>query len=172
MSPTIINSDDRVLPKGRTVDLVIQDTGDETLVYDMKNENAHHLNSTMSLIWKYCDGKTNFQEIKDELSKTLKIKVDDDLVFLALSELKKSDLIEEGVEKNEFDSLSRRKVLLKYALPAVAIPMVMSLVTPTNAQMLSCLPEESPCLGNPIACCPGLVCNAFEGNSCDLVAPD
>jgi len=44
------------LPQARSEDLVIQDIGDEVLVYDLTRHKAHCLNRTAALVWRKCDG--------------------------------------------------------------------------------------------------------------------
>jgi hypothetical protein len=158
---------DMFLPNSRAKELVIQETENETLVYDLRIDKAHHLNETMSIIWKNCDGQTSHETLKEILSKKLKTRIEDDFIWVALKDLDKVNLLAEEIQADTFKNLNRRKVLLKYALPAITIPMVMSLVTPVSAQMGSCLPEEAPCLEAPTPCCPGLICNLFESGTCD-----
>ena len=158
------------LPLSRVKELVVQETNDEILVYDLKIDKAHHLNETTAMIWKHCDGKTSSETVRNALSEKLKTKIEDDFIWVALKQLDDANLLEEGLDNENYQKLSRRKVLQKYALPTLAIPVVMSLVTPVSAQMGSCVPEEGICTA-PMDCCAGLTCNAFEGGTCDLV-PD
>jgi len=157
------------LPIARVEKLVVQEMENETLVYDLKTDKAHHLNKTMSVVWSKCDGETSFDEVSKVLSKDLDAKIENDFVLLALQELEKSNLIETSSEESNREIISRRKVLLNYALPAIVAPVVMSLVSPASAQTASCIPQEGACDPTSVpGCCPGLGCTGFEG-SCENV---
>ena len=82
------------LPKTRTQNVVIQETSDEVLVYDLDKNKAVCLNETSAIIWKLCDGQKSVNEIADEVGKKLKSKVNKDLVLLALDQLKNEGLLE------------------------------------------------------------------------------
>jgi hypothetical protein len=148
--------DSNYLPKAKNQELVIQELGDETLVYNLTCDKAHHLNKTISLVWKNCDGATSVWQMTNLLEKELGIKVEEDFVWLALEELNKVELLEEKIQKTQFPKLSRRKVLLRYALPAVALPVVMSLVAPPAvlAQSVACIPVGSNGCTSVADCCP------------------
>lgn len=157
------------LPIARVEKLVVQEMENETLVYDLKTDKAHHLNKTMSVVWQKCDGKTSFDEVAKSLSKELDANIENDFVLLALQELEKSNLIESSSDESNREIISRRKVLLNYALPAVAAPLVMSLVSPVSAQTASCIAQESACDPPTVpGCCPGLNCTGFEG-TCEAI---
>ena len=62
------------LPQARrTGDLVIQELGDETLVYDRARHKISYLDPTASLVWKYCDGKTKKVEVARLLNRKLQL---------------------------------------------------------------------------------------------------
>jgi len=85
--------------------------------------------------------------------------IEEDFVWIALDELAKADLLEDRVLYKDTMSLSRRKVLLKYALPAAFLPGVISLIAPKAVNAQSCLGNgQGDCMGNPVLCCPGLTC--------------
>ncbi len=143
-----------LLPKSRDNEIVIQEVENEVLVYDLKTDKAHHLNKTMTEVWKNCDGKTSVRQLSEKLSKKLNEKIEGDFIWLALDELEKANLLEEKVDSKIFSKFSRRKVLFKYASIAVALPAVMSLITSTAAQAGSCLGNNANCTQNA-QCCSG-----------------
>ncbi len=161
-----LNIGQTTLPKSRTSNLVIQEVDDDLLVYDITVDKAHHLNETISLIWSKCDGKTTFDKLVQTLEKELKTKIETDFIWLALKELEKANLLEENVNNQNFKGLSRRKVLFKYALPSLVLPVIVSLVAPQVAQAQSCLAPlgmvNDPCSA-PSQCCPGLICVPAAG---------
>ncbi|MEZ5345200.1 MAG: PqqD family protein [Pyrinomonadaceae bacterium] len=148
------------LPKAKTAEIVVQEVDNELLIYNLTTNEAHHLNKTVTMVWRNCDGTTTFDDMAEALSRELGEKVEADFVFVAISELEKIGLLTESVDADAWGKISRRNVLFRYALPALAIPVVVSLVTPASAQVQgSCLGQfELNCLNPATPCCPGLVC--------------
>lgn len=61
------------LPKAGTENLVEQNLGAQTLIYDLLTHKAFNLNETSSIVYKACDGKTSFDELKRRLRSVLKM---------------------------------------------------------------------------------------------------
>jgi hypothetical protein len=142
-----------LLPRSRTDNLVIRELDDETLVYDMKRDEAHCLNQTAALVWEQCDGKTTATQAARSLQSKLAAPVDTDLVWLAVKQLDRFHLVESSAKSV---SVSRRNLVLKYAPAALALPVIMSISAPTSAQAASCVcPNCCPgfsCFGSPPSC--------------------
>lgn len=83
------------LPRARTKGLVISELDDETLVYDLERHEAHCLNQIAALVWKRCDGKTSVAKMTGVLQKKLDTSVDVDIVWLAIKQLQRFDLVED-----------------------------------------------------------------------------
>ncbi len=129
-----------VKPTSRRDDLVVQDLNGEVLIYDLREHKAFCLNETSALVWQACDGEKNVAEIGRELGKKLNSPANDDLVWLALDQLKKENLIESKEEdfQIDFNGMSRREVIRKVGLASVvALPIISSLVAPTAASAQS-----------------------------------
>lgn len=172
-----ISSSGGYMPRATTKEIVVQEVGGETLIYDMRVNKAHNLNSTMAMILKYCDGKTRIQEVAASLEEKLKTKIEDDFIYLAILELERANLLLEGDSLPEFQDISRRKVLFNYALPALAMPIVLSLVAPESVHAQSCAMLQDPCAGAGTGnCCPGIdACQSFVccngvGSPCSVEA--
>ena len=149
-------------PKARKNNIVVQKLGKETLVYDLNENRALCLNETSAIVWGMCDGRRTATEISDEMSKKLKTLIDEDLVNLALDQLNKDGLLEDG-GGNYLEEVSRREVIRKVGFASmVVLPVVSSLVAPEAALAQSCLSGTSSGCGSP--CCPGLTC--FVGLHC------
>lgn len=133
------------LPRARTEGLVISELDDETLVYDLERHEAHCLNQTAALVWRRCDGKTTVAKMTDVIQKQLDTSVDVDIVWLAIKQLQRFHLIENGEGHVVTPVVSRRKLLLKYAPAALALPVIMSIQAPAAGQASSCQNEGSPC---------------------------
>ncbi len=140
-------------PIARSSEIVVQEVGDETLVYDLKTHNAKCLNQTSAMIWKLCDGKMTALEITMALSAELKTKVDENLVWLAFDQLQKEGLLDGENISPKFSGTSRRDVIKKVGFAAViALPIVSSVVAPTAASAQS------------------TACTVTSGTSCDCSA--
>ena len=144
------------LPHARTKDLVVRELGDETLIYDLKNDRAHCLNGTAAFIWKSCDGKRTAAKTARDMEKALRVPADTGVVWLALEELERINLLENYKKPGDGNLVSRRALMLKYAPAALALPLIMSISAPTAAQTGSCVCPN---------CCPGFCCDA-SSNTC------
>ena len=143
-------------PAARQTGLIIQETGDELLVYDSETNQANCLNPTAAFVWKNCDGNKSASEIAELFQKRFGTKVDDDFVWLAIDQLGQNDLLEKQLEIVN-GGMSRREVIKKIGLTAmVALPVVAALTAPTSVlAATSCrCPSGSAadCVGQAQAC--------------------
>ena len=141
------------LPRSRTENLVIRELDDETLVYDMERNEAHCLNLTAALVWQHCDGATTAVQAARSLQSRLRAPVDTDLVWLAIKQLERFNLVVKS------PAVSRRKLILKYAPAALALPVILSINAPVAAQAGSCAGQGQSC--ETIPCCPGFNCDGI-----------
>jgi hypothetical protein len=121
------------LPLVRSRDIVIQSLGKEVLIYDLNTHKAYNLNETSSIVYQACDGRTSFSELKAKNNLT------DEIIYLALDELKKENLIEESEGYDSpFAGMSRREVIRKVGFASmIALPVISSMVAPTAAMAQS-----------------------------------
>jgi Coenzyme PQQ synthesis protein D (PqqD) len=135
--------------QARTEGLVIQEMSDEVLVYDLNTNKAHCLNQTAAFVWKKCDGKNSVSDIAGLLENEFNAPVQDDLVWLAIDQLSKDNLLEAKSIVSPTAGLSRREVVKRIGLASVvALPIVASLIAPTTALAGTC----SACAGDPGNC--------------------
>jgi hypothetical protein len=129
----------KVAPLSRKNDIVVQDLNGEVLIYDLKLNKAFCLNETSALVWQACDGNKSVDEISRSISKQMNQPANDDLVWLALDQLKQENLLENSEEVvANFDGMSRREVIRKIGLGTmIALPFVTGLIAPTAAQAQS-----------------------------------
>jgi hypothetical protein len=141
----------------REIEKLMPEARREGLVYDLKRNKAHCLNSTAALVWEYCDGKTSVTGIARAIEGRTNGPVEEDLVWLGVEQLSKSDLLRErATPPKEASGLSRREVMKRIGLAAVvALPAVTSIIAPSAAQAANCLPSTSPCTSSA-ECCSGL----------------
>ena len=77
----------------RIEDLVITETQEEMLAYDMNHHHIHHLNPLSKEIWRLCDGTRSVTDIARDADPAVAGKVDDEVVRLALTKLAAADLL-------------------------------------------------------------------------------
>ena len=148
-------------PTARHDGLVIRELPEELLVYDSETHEAHCLNETAAAVWKQCDGRTSVPEIAAKLSATpgKDIDEDEDVVWLALEDLWKRDLLVGAPAPDDEAAMSRSQLLRRGGIAAaVAVPVVMSVVAPKAAHAATCIPSGSPCTPNQSTCCPNTPC--------------
>jgi hypothetical protein len=138
-----------IYPKSRRANIVVQDAGNEVLIYDLAKNKAYCLNQTSALVWQNCDGNNSVADISRELSGKAKIDVSDEMVWLALDGLKRDDLLENGDEfEINFNGLNRRQIIKKVGLASmIALPIISAVIAPTAAaaQSNNLLPFFSVC---------------------------
>ena len=155
------------VPKARKDQLIVQQANDETLVYDLRSDKAHCLNLTAAAVWKSCDGKTTVADMVRQLGGELGGPVDEEVIWLALTQLEKFNLLDEKLTKPvTVVGMSRRELAKRLGTAAViALPLVISIVAPTAAHALTCppsggtnVPPGCPCNGGG-NCLPGKACS-------------
>jgi hypothetical protein len=157
----------QILPKARTEQLIVKEVDDEVLVYDLKSDKAHCLNKTAANVWKNCDGEKSLSDIKAALASDSGAAVDEGVVWLALDQLKQFKLLAEVPSAPAvFAGMSRRQLMRNLGVAAIALPVVVSIISPTAAFAASCInpggaPPGATCLTNG-ACC---------SNNCSSGAP-
>jgi len=141
-------------PLARKEGLIIEQMPDEVLVYDLERHKAHCLNRTAAYVWQHCDGKSDVSKIARRMEKEFNATVSDDLVFLALDQLGKDHLLEKRVAMPaEMVNVSRRQVMRRIGLAtAVALPVVISIMSPTAANAVTCIPSGGPCSATVVCC--------------------
>src|SRR5215217_6945311 len=141
------------LPFLRTENLVVNELPDELLIYDLEKNKAFCLNETARLIMNECNGETSIDEAVINLNRKLKSKVPEEVIWMVVEQLKKSDLL-----KNDYqipvqitNKVTRRKILRSAALLGLALPVISSLVAPTavNAQSGTCVMISGTCTFQP-----------------------
>jgi hypothetical protein len=127
------------LPKARTEQLIIKEADNEVLVYDLKTNKAHCLNNTAATIWKNCDGENSVADISASLSKDVGASVDERIVWLGLNQLEQFKLLSKTAPKPAaLAGLNRRQVIRALGVAAIALPAVVSIVSPRAVAAASC----------------------------------
>jgi hypothetical protein len=125
-------------PASRKDNIVIQEIRDEILIYDLTKNKAVCLNPTSAEIWQECDGTKSVSEISRHLTQKLKLNISEDIVWLALHQFKKDNLLADNHGfVTPFDNLNRREIVKRIGFAAiVALPVISSVIAPAavNAQ--------------------------------------
>ena len=161
----------KTLPTSRQTRLVIQELPDEVLIYDLDRDRAHCLNQAAAFVWKQCDGRTKVAEALVRFEEEFGTDVDEAMIWLALDQLEKFDLLQERVKRpNRMNRVSRRALIRSMGLAAaVAIPLITSIGIPTVQAFASCAPNGASCRGNGNCC--SNHCQATAGGESGICAP-
>jgi hypothetical protein len=137
-------------PLARKQGLIVQKMPDEVLVYDQERHLAHCLNSTAASVWKKCDGQNSVARIAVLVARELQVAVPDEVVLLALDQLRKDHLLAPNAPiPSPLNSVSRRALIRTIGIGAVvALPAIISLTAPTPAAASTGLATGSPCTSN------------------------
>lgn len=162
----------KVQPLARQSSLIVKEVDEETLVYDLEADKAHCLNSTAAQVWKSCDGKTSVKEIASQLSSPDRAPVDENLVWLALDQLEKFKLLDEAPAKPAMlAGLTRRQMVARLGIAAVALPAIVSIVSPHAYAQASLRPPGTCCV-NPNDCTSGTCLQDPPGQACTIYPPN
>ena len=144
----------KLLPKARTVEIVERDLDKELLIYDLTTHKAYTLNETSKIVFKACDGRKTFDELKE------KHRFTDELIHLALGELQQNALLNEDYV-SPFAGINRREIIKKVGLATmIALPVILALTAPQASHAASnrvdnCGPLNVCRLRNTVFCPPG-----------------
>jgi hypothetical protein len=126
-----------MLPTARKNNLLVEDVGEEVVVYDQERYRAHCLNRTAAMVWNNCNGQRTPEEIAAILQQELNPLADTDLVLLSLDRLEAAHLLQDPVERpTDQKRLSRRRFVRRVGtvgLLSLLLPAVQSIVAPTPA---------------------------------------
>lgn len=123
-------------PRARSQRLLVEEVGDEVVVYDLDNDFAHLLNATTAAVWRRCDGRSSFAAIAEGVKAALGEPIGEPVVLDALAQLQKTNLLEGPIDLPEH-GLSRRQILKGIGIAAVTIPVVTTVLAPTPAAAAS-----------------------------------
>ena len=196
-----------LLPKARSEGIISKEVGSELLVYDCARDLAHCLNETAAAVWNLCDGRTSVLEISERLavsrqtagadrsgetaegfslstgrsalSISSQMTPDNQIIWLALDQLRRSHLLETSTANAEptwpaaipgLEKMSRREAVRRIGLgAAITLPLVISMTAPTAVEAaVSCGASCHPC-STPADCCG--VCSNTTVPGCGPTTP-
>jgi hypothetical protein len=157
-----MNNNTQHTPTARKNGLVVRKLKDEVLIYDVEAHQAHCLNLSAAEIWERCDGSQTVSDLSSTftLDGNVSEHQREQMVWVALDQLEKANLLNKPVPKPEIIlGMSRRQLMKTAGIAAlIAIPIVSTILAPTAAQASTCLASGQGC-GVSAQCCSGL-CSA------------
>jgi hypothetical protein len=169
-------------PEARSERLLLEEVGNELVIYDLQRHRAHQLNRTAALVWQSCDGHKTVAELRKLLQTELDPAIDDQIVWQALERLGKAHLLREPPPRRASTArMTRRQALRKFgqtAALALLMPAVTSIFAPapllaahtcdstpcTNACTNRCTTDADCPPGNPF--CRLLACSNPQCSGC------
>jgi Coenzyme PQQ synthesis protein D (PqqD) len=129
----------------QSTNLILEDLRDELMIYDPERNKAFCLNQTAAYVWKHADGKTTVAEIAKRMEQDLQKPVNEQVVWFALDVLSKDGLLATTPAlPPPAPGVTRRDMLQKMGMGAMAIPVVTALfVSPAKAHASS-VPSSNP----------------------------
>lgn len=143
------------LPSKRHAGLLVENVQGEMLVYDLEHAQANCLNQTAALVWEYADGETSVAQIAARVSAELGAPVNEQVVWYALDQLQRKNLLQNPVNlPAPYATLSRRNFMKRVAMVGalVAIPAIVSLTAPTPTEAATCLAAGQVCASDAQCC--------------------
>jgi hypothetical protein len=155
----------KMAPVARDEGLLVEQVGDETVVFDADTKEAHCLSALAAVIFANCDGKTSVEDLARIASDKTREPVDTSQVMNALAQLEERDLMEPRAPREI--GLSRRTMLQRTAALGGAVaasPLITSVIAPTSAAAVTpgcgvfpttvlCCPCGRTGVGNKQDCC-------------------
>ncbi len=152
-------------PVARDEGLLVEQVGDETVVFDADTKEAHCLSALAAVIFAHCDGKTTVADLARLASERMNEPVETAQVMDALAQLEERDLMEPRAPSKI--GVSRRTMLQRSAALGGAVaasPLITSVIAPTSAAAVTpgcgvfpttvlCCPCGRTGVGNKQDCC-------------------
>ena len=128
------------LPQARQERLIVEESGNELLVYDQARDRVHCLNPSAVFVWRHCDGQTSIAQMTLLMHKEFDTPADEDLVSLALRQLHSKHLLTDGWHSQPATpKISRRELARRLGLGIALLPLVSSILAPTPVM------AQTPC---------------------------
>lgn len=115
-------------PQARSEDLIIEEVGDEVLIYDSRTDKGHCLSPEAARVWRRCDGRTPIDGLTAQLGLSVE-RVED-----ALDELERCELLAEEPTQMGHTRREMSVKVVKAGAAVAATPLIISALAPTPAQ--------------------------------------
>jgi hypothetical protein len=151
-------------PRATRKGWVIEEAGDELLVYNLRRHHAHCLNNTAVRIWRLCTGRLTVPQIASALKLSIDPVSSGTVVLDTIIQFDHLGLVEPM--GGTVPDMSRRQMVRRIGAAAAAgitLPLITSIVAPTPAHAASCGSAGALCGAGHPPCCPGLSCQNQNG---------
>ena len=119
-------------PRSRSTDVLVQEVGLETLVYDRRHDTVHSLDALTAHVYHKADGTLTVADLASSARASVNPAADRQLVSLALAELERVRLLDDpGADRTDATGkvVSRRDAV-RYLGAVAGMPMIASLSSP------------------------------------------
>jgi Coenzyme PQQ synthesis protein D (PqqD) len=144
----MIQSEERRPLRLQSDSLILEQLPHELMIYDREQNKAFCLNQTAAFVWNHADGKTNVMEMAKRLGQQSDkpVKENEEVVWFAMDMLAKDGLLDSAtVLPLPIQELTRRKMLQRLGVGAVALPVVTALfVSPAKKAHASSVSSRVP----------------------------
>jgi hypothetical protein len=159
-------------PSARSDDLLIEQLGDETIVYDLKSKDVHCLSPLAAGVFRLCDGNHTRAQMTEVINTGSTEPVSEDAVYEAVAQLQERHLLDVPpmIIKNNGDGISRRDFGKRSAVAGaafLAVPLISSIAAPTAMAGASQLPSGCSGCGTNHDCLSNHCCQDVAGKSCN-----
>jgi hypothetical protein len=124
-------------PIARKDELISEETSGECVIYDSRYKKVHHLNSTLTWIWKACDGRTSMNTMAGAFEQQFDVTDGLGILLRGLRKLDACHLLENQPDVREVSEgaeMTRRGFVARGSL---LMPAVISIRAPAAADVIS-----------------------------------
>src|SRR4051794_37094973 len=169
MGPSDVTT--KPLPFVRENGLLVEEVGDETVVYDLDTKDVHCLAPLAATVFHYCDGRTTPAQCATAISEKLGSHTDEDAVLDVVAQFEERGFFRSPMltVHNENDGYSRRDFARRSAVAGAAVfaaPLITSIVAPTAAMAASGIATGCAGCGKNPDCASNHCCQSVPGKQC------
>ena len=115
---------------------------EETLVYDLDRDRAHCLNPTAAFLLEQADGEKDVSALALATEREFGEVVSEEFVGLGLERLARAKLLEWENPDRPLTGMTRRAAIRRLAVAGLALPAVVTIVSPLPAQTATAIPPN------------------------------
>jgi hypothetical protein len=128
-------------PKAKQ-NIVREELPEETLIYDLERDRAHCLNPTAAFLLGQSDGEKDVAALARATEQEFGSAVSEEFVELGLERLARARLLDWDSPDQPLTGITRRAAIRRLAVAGLAVPAVMTIVSPLPAQTATAIPPN------------------------------
>jgi hypothetical protein len=159
--------------RARSERLVTKTVGDEIVIYDLDTDKAHLLNPASAVLWRLCERGATVGMLRAALEAELNTNgTTEELLWTALDDLSKAGLLETDTSfVGRPTGMTRRSLLKKAGILAIAAPAITTIVAPpaaaqTTGECVQATLDDTNTCTSPEQCCGNSLGTTCEGGQC------